>query len=201
MFAELDREGRVRFPIAVDAADADDQLVAEMSRPLVRAGEGRVTDGPHVWIAEPDEAETVARLLVGFRDHLGHDWPSDNAFLAGVEKLIEDRNTEFVIGAPDADAPPAGVVVAALPPQPLDGVGRLPAGGRLRRGPGRAEPGLGRALVAFALDRARARGCRRAELDVNEGNEPALRLYESLGFGKKSTPWDGRDLFINIRLD
>ena len=69
-----------------------------------------MTDGPQVWVAEADEAETVARLLVGFRDHLGYDWPSDNAFLAGVEKLIEDRNTEFVIGAPDADTPPAGVV-------------------------------------------------------------------------------------------
>jgi hypothetical protein len=36
---------------------------------------------------------------------------------------------------------------------------------------------------------------------VNEANPAALQLYESLGFGKKSTPWEGRDLFINIRLD
>lgn len=31
LFAELDREGRVRFPIAVELRDADDQLVAEMT--------------------------------------------------------------------------------------------------------------------------------------------------------------------------
>ncbi len=159
-----------------------------------------MTGGPHVWVAEPDEAETVARLLVAFRDHLAHDWPSENAFLAGVEKLIEDRNTEFVIGAPDADAPPAGVVALryrhSLWTASDDCLLEDVFVEEHARG-----TGLGRALVELALERARARGCRRAELDVNEANEPALRLYESLGFGKKSTPWDGRDLFINIRLD
>lgn len=159
-----------------------------------------MTDGPQVWIAEPDEAETVARLLVGFRDFLGHDWPSENAFLAGVEKLIEDRGTDFVIGAPDADTPPAGVVALryrhSLWTASEDCLLEDVYVDESARG-----TGLGRALVAFALDHARARGCRRAELDVNEANEPALRLYESLGFGKKSTPWEGRDLFINLRLD
>ena len=159
-----------------------------------------MTDGPHVWIAEPDEAETVARLLVSFRDHLGHDWPSDNAFLAGVEKLIEDRNSEFVIGAPDADAPPAGVVSLRYRHSLWTASDDCLLEDVFVEGHARGT-GLGRALVAFALDQARARGCRRAELDVNESNEPALALYESLGFGKKSTPWDGRDLFINIRLD
>jgi ribosomal protein S18 acetylase RimI-like enzyme len=153
-----------------------------------------------VWVADVDEAEVVAQLLVGFRNHLGHDWPSDNAFLAGVDKLIEDRNADFVIGAPDPDAPPAGIVVL-----------------RYRHSIWTASEdclledvyveehargcGLGRALVRFSLDRARDRGCRRAELDVNETNAPALKLYESLGFGKKATPWAGRDLFVNIRLD
>jgi len=159
-----------------------------------------VTEGPHVWVAEPDEAETVARLLVGFRDHLGHDWPSENAFLAGVEKLIEDRNTDFVIGAPDADTPPAGVVALrfrhSLWTASDDCLLEDVFVEESARG-----TGLGRALVAFSLERARERGCRRAELDVNEANPAALRLYESLGFGKKSTPWEGRDLFINIRLD
>jgi len=159
-----------------------------------------VTDGPQVWVAEPDEAETVARLLVGFRDHLGSDWPSENAFLAGVEKLIEDRNTDFVIGAPDADTPPAGVVALryrhSLWTASDDCLLEDVFVEESARG-----TGLGRALVAFSLERARERGCRRAELDVNEANPAALRLYESLGFGKKSTPWEGRDLFINIRLD
>jgi GNAT superfamily N-acetyltransferase len=159
-----------------------------------------VSGRPEAWVAEPAEAETVARLLVAFRNHLGKDWPSDNAFLAGVEQLIEDRDAAFVIGSPDPDAPPAGVVAL-----------------RFRHSLWTASPdclledvfveehargtGLGRALVERALDVARERGARRAELDVNESNEAALRLYAAVGFGKKATPWEGRDLFLNMRLD
>src|SRR5205814_1468262 len=57
----------------------------------------------------PDEAEAVARLLVEFRNWYGESWPSDNAFLATVERLMEDPQTEFLLGAPGPDAPPAGV--------------------------------------------------------------------------------------------
>ena len=42
--------------------------------------------------------------------------------------------------------------------------------------------GLGKALVTFAIERARERGCRRLELDTGEDNAPALGLYRSLGF-------------------
>ena len=62
-----------------------------------------------VWRAEPHEADIVGQLLVDFRNHLKVDWPSDNAFLAGVDRLIEDPNTVFLLGAPDADSPPQGV--------------------------------------------------------------------------------------------
>ena len=42
--------------------------------------------------------------------------------------------------------------------------------------------GVGRALVAAAAAEARARGARRLTLRVLADNEPARRLYESLGF-------------------
>src|SRR5215218_4055682 len=48
---------------------------------------------PRVWIATPDEAEPVGRLLADFRSWYGKDWPSDNAFHASVERLIEQRDT------------------------------------------------------------------------------------------------------------
>jgi GNAT superfamily N-acetyltransferase len=153
---------------------------------------------PHVWVAEPHEAETVARLMVAFRDHLGRSWPSDNAFLAGVEGQIEQRDTEFLLGAANPDAPPAGVVQL-----------------RFRYGLWRAgydclledlfveraarSAGLGRALVRAAIDRARERGCRRVELDVNEANAAALHLYASAGF---AIPEPGRrDLYLSLHLD
>src|SRR5437016_3099608 len=64
---------------------------------------------PIVWRAEPHEAEMVAQLLVEFRDWAGSDWPSANAFLASVERLIDRQDTEFLLASPDGDSPPSGV--------------------------------------------------------------------------------------------
>ena len=155
---------------------------------------------PRVWLAEPHEAETVAALLVAFRDSLGHDWPSANSFLAGVEKLIDDPQTEFLLGAAHDDAPPAGVAQLRF----RHGLWR--AGGDcliedLYVEPGARRSGLGRALVERALGRARDRGCRRADLDVNERNEAALALYGALGFSATSNSYGGRDLYMRVHLD
>src|SRR3712207_5431564 len=57
----------------------------------------------------PHEAEAVGDLMVAFRNHLGVEWPSENAFRAGVDRLIEDPNTLFLLAAPDEDSPPMGV--------------------------------------------------------------------------------------------
>ncbi|MBA2347623.1 MAG: GNAT family N-acetyltransferase [Solirubrobacterales bacterium] len=154
----------------------------------------------HVWKAGVHEADTVTGLMVGFRDHLGKDWPSENAFLAGVERLLEDPQTDFVLGAKDADSPPEGVVQL-----------------RFRHGLWRAGTdclledlfvteaargtGLGRALVAAARDRALERGARRMELDVNERNAPALALYRSFGFETENPAFGGgRDLYLQVDL-
>src|SRR5215208_2915033 len=61
------------------------------------------------WVARPEEADTVARLLVAFRDHMGKEWPSANAFLASVERLLDDRATDFLLATPDEESPPGGV--------------------------------------------------------------------------------------------
>jgi ribosomal protein S18 acetylase RimI-like enzyme len=157
------------------------------------------TDGPHAWIAERHEAETVARLLIEFRNHLGYDWPSDNAFLAGVERLMDDRDTDYVLGATGPDAPPTGVVQLRF----RYGIWR--AGGDClvedvyvsdhARG-----AGLGRTLMQRATTRALERDCRRMELDTNETNTAAIALYESLGFANKSTAYEGRDLYFRMHL-
>ena len=154
----------------------------------------------HVWIAGPHEAEVVTRLMVGFRDYLDYDWPSENAFLAGVEKLLGDAQTDFLLGAKDPDSPPEGICQL-----------------RFRHGLWRAGPdclledlfveegargsGLGRALVGFARERALERGARRMELDCNEANAPALALYSAFGFETKSASQSGgRDLYLRVHL-
>jgi ribosomal protein S18 acetylase RimI-like enzyme len=152
----------------------------------------------HVWRAEPHEAEAVAGLLVAFRNHLGFDWPSDRAFLASVERLIEDPATEYLLGAPDAGAPAARLVQLryrwsvwrAADDCELED---LFVSADARRS------GLGRTLLNAAIDRARARGCRRIKLDTAEYNEPALALYRSAGFSDEAYE-GGRALLLRLRL-
>ncbi|MGI9415836.1 MAG: GNAT family N-acetyltransferase [Hyphomicrobiales bacterium] len=42
--------------------------------------------------------------------------------------------------------------------------------------------GIGSAMIAFALERARARGCRIAQLNSNKARSDAHRFYERAGF-------------------
>jgi ribosomal protein S18 acetylase RimI-like enzyme len=152
-----------------------------------------------VWVAEPHEAETVGRLLAAFRDHLGVDWPSDNAFIAGVERLIEDRGALYLLGAPSEDAAPAAVAQLrfrygiwwAAEDCLLEDLFVLESA----RG-----SGLGRALLELAVEQARDRGCRRIELDVNDHNEAALALYRSLGFDNRDDRYGGGNLFFRKHL-
>jgi len=153
-----------------------------------------------VWVADPSEAETVARLLVAFRNHLGIDWPSDNAFLAGVERLIETRDAVYVLGAADDDSPPAGVAQVrfrygiwwAAEDCLLEDLFVLESA----RG-----SGLGRALLDKVVELARERRCRRIELDVNDNNDPALALYRSLGFDNDDPRYGGGNLFMRLHLE
>ena len=153
-----------------------------------------------VWRAEPHEAEAVGELMVAFRDHLGVEWPSANAFFAGVDKLIEDPNTAFLLAAPDQDSPPMAVAQVrfrfgiwwAAEDCLLEDLFVL----EQARG-----TGLGRALVAGVVELARERGCRRVELDANEDNAAALGLYTSLGFDAQDDRYGGRNLFMRKHLD
>ncbi len=153
-----------------------------------------------VWRAEPQEAEIVALLLVDFRNHLGLSWPSDNAFLAGVERLIEDPATAYVIGSPNDDAPPGGVAQVRFRYGLWWAADDCLLEDLFVREEARGS-GLGRALVEAVVDLARERGCRRVELDVNEGNAAALALYESLGFSAQDGFYGRRNLFMRRHLE
>ena len=132
--------------------------------------------GP-VRVAGPDDLDAVARLLTEFREHEGRDWPPLESIRAGVERLMPRDDTEFLLGGD----PPAGIVQLryrygvwwdAEDCNVEDVFVSAEARGS----------GLGRALVSFAIDRARQRGCRRMELDTGADNVAAQGLYRSLGF-------------------
>jgi len=151
------------------------------------------------WIAEHHEAEAVARLIRGFRDYYGRTAPSDNAILAGVERLMDQTDTEFLLSAPDDDSPPLGVaqlrfrfcIWTASPDCWLEDL-FVEAAARRR--------GVGESLVELTFERARKRGARRIELDTWETNDAALALYRRHGFSERSKDNDGRDLLLGVAL-
>ena len=148
------------------------------------------------WIAGPDEADAVARLLIEFRDWYGRDQPPDAAFHDGVRRLIARDDTEYALAAAGDD--PGGVCrlryryglwMAAEDCWLED----LFVRERDRRN------GLGRILVERAIERARERGCGRIELDVSESNRAAWALYESAGFSAGYKP-PAPNVLMGLRL-
>ena len=132
---------------------------------------------PPVRVAGPEDAGVVARLMAEFRSHLGRDWPPDATIRAGVERLIARDDSEYLLGGD----PAAGVAQLRYRYAVWWDAEDCALEDLFVRAEVRGT-GLGRALVEAAIDRARARGCRRMELDTGEENEPALALYRSLGF-------------------
>jgi GNAT superfamily N-acetyltransferase len=147
-----------------------------------------------VWVAGREDASEVTRLMIAFRDWWRREDPSDGAFAAGVERLLADPSTEFLLAAPPGNGA-AGVCQLRYryglwydaPDCWLEDVYVEEAARR---------SGIGRALGEAALDRARQRGCRRIQLDVNEANPRALALYEELGFDAVQDPPGGRLLVM-----
>jgi ribosomal protein S18 acetylase RimI-like enzyme len=153
---------------------------------------------PRVWRARPGDVEAVAALIAAFRRWWGKDEPTLDQIRQTVGVLIEDPNTEFLLAAPGDAAPAAGVCQLRYRLSVWTGADDCWLED-LYVDDGARGTGLGRALVEAALERARERGCRRIELDVNEQNTAALAFYEALGFTTEPKP-PGRTLFVARKL-
>jgi GNAT superfamily N-acetyltransferase len=148
---------------------------------------------PKVRLAGPGEEADVASLIAGFRDFYEEAEPDDEQIARMVAELLADRGTEFLL----VGEPAVGVAQLRFRPSVWTGtedawLEDLFVVEDARRG------GAGGALVQACVDRARARGCKRIQLDANERNEAALALYESLGFNSATAErFDGgRNLYL-----
>jgi ribosomal protein S18 acetylase RimI-like enzyme len=140
----------------------------------------------------------VSALIAAFRDWWGKDEPPLEQIRATTAQLVEDPATEFLLAAPGDGAAPAGVCQLRYRLSVWTGADDCWLED-LYVDDGARGTGLGRALVDAAFERARQRGCRRIELDVNESNTDAIAFYESLGFTTEPKP-PGRTLFVARKL-
>ena len=147
-----------------------------------------------IWRAEPADSATVARLIAEFGEWWGSQGPPADEVRASVERIMAGGDGEYLLGAPGGGAEAAAVcqlrfrwsVWKSAEDCWLEDL-------YVREGARRT--GLGRALVEAAVERARERGCKRIELDVNEENVPARALYEACGFLTEPKP-PGRTLYV-----
>ena len=148
-----------------------------------------------VRLATPEDAAEVARLMIGFRDWWSRTDPPDAAFEAGVRRVLAEPNSDFLI----AGEPPAGVCQLRYRFSIWTESDDCWLEDIFVEAEARGS-GMGHALIEAAFERARERGCRRMQLDVNEANPAALALYDSLGFSASSDPPGGRNLLMRRRL-
>jgi ribosomal protein S18 acetylase RimI-like enzyme len=153
---------------------------------------------PRVWPAKAEDIDYVSALIAAFRSWWGKDEPTLEQIRATTALLIDDPNTEFLLAAPGDGTSPAGVCQLRYRLSVWTGADDCWLEDLYVDDSARGT-GLGRALVNAALERARARGCRRMELDVNESNTDAIAFYERLGFTTEPKP-PGRTLFVARKL-
>jgi GNAT superfamily N-acetyltransferase len=147
----------------------------------------------NVRVAGPDEEAEVASMIAGFRDFYGEAEPADEHIARMVAELMNDERTEFLL----VGNPTVGVAQLRFRPSVWTGTEDVWLEDLFVLEEAR-RAGAGRALVQGCIDRARARGSKRIQLDANEGNEAALALYESLGF-RSTSPGrfdGGRNLYL-----
>ena len=148
-----------------------------------------------VRLAQPADAAAVAALLTEFRDWIGRPWPDAESVRSSARRLLEDPSTEFLLAGDPAD----GICQLRFRHSVWTGSDDCCIEDVFVRECARGA-GLGRALVAAAIERARAHGCRRIEVDTNETNAPALTLYRSFGFESGSGEPGGQELQLRVAL-
>jgi ribosomal protein S18 acetylase RimI-like enzyme len=143
---------------------------------------------------EQEDLDSVVGLIAEFRDWWGKAEPSADVIREVAAQLLDHEHTEFML-ALDDDGRAVGVCQLRYRLSVWTGVEDCWLED-LFVTEGARNGGHGRELVEAAFESARARGCKRIELDVNEENSAALRFYESLGFTTEPKP-PGRTLFVS----
>ena len=153
-----------------------------------------------VRIASTADLEALVCLATAFRDHHGLAEPSEADFRTSIARLLQAGDTEFFLACCARGGTSLGYVqsryrysawTSALEAE-IEDVFVVQAARRR---------GIGRQLVAFAIARATAKGCRSIGLNTNERNTGAVALYRQLGLCAERARWHGgRQLWLTKDL-
>jgi GNAT superfamily N-acetyltransferase len=106
--------------------------------------------------------------------------PNDERYLAAFDRIDADPHDELIVAERD------GKVVGTMQLTYLAGLSRLGAERcqieAVRVAASTRGQGLGRKMIAWAIDRARARGCAMVQLTSDKSRTDAHRFYDGLGF-------------------
>ncbi|WP_043621776.1 GNAT family N-acetyltransferase [Nonomuraea candida] len=106
--------------------------------------------------------------------------PNDERYLAAFERIDADPYDELIVAERD------GKVVGTMQLTYLAGLSRLGAERcqieAVRVAASTRGQGLGRKMIEWAVDRARARGCAMVQLTSDRTRTDAHRFYDGLGF-------------------
>lgn len=152
----------------------------------------------NVWQAGRGDAETVASLIAEFGHWWGKNPMGAEEIRGSVERIMAGSDGEFLLARENDETEAAGVCQVRFRWSVWKSAEDCWLEDLWVQEDARRS-GLGRALVEAAVERARERGCKRIELDVNEDNAAALALYASCGF-LLEPKGPGRTLFIGRPL-
>jgi len=149
-----------------------------------------------VRLASAADLEALVGLATALRDHIGLSALSEADLRTAIARLLQDKDTEFFLACSLCGGTSLGYVQSryrysawtlALEAEIEDVFVVQDARRR----------GVGRQLVALAMARATAKGCRTIGLNTNERNTSALALYQQLGLYAERTRWHGgRQLWL-----
>lgn len=104
----------------------------------------------------------------------------DPGYVAAFDAIRRDPNNEMLVGE-DGGEVVCMLQLTFLPHLTFEGGWRAQIEG-VRVAADQRGQGLGRQLIAHAIDEARERGCHLVQLTTNTSRSDARRFYESLGF-------------------
>ena len=147
----------------------------------------------HIRLAGLGDTDATGQLLYDFNREFDEPAPPPAVLAARMRELLGHGDTRVLLAG---DGPDGLAVLRFRDAIWSDGLECYLA--ELYVAPARRGQGMGRALMEVALREARGRGARTMDIGVDEPDQAARTLYESLGFSNRSGG-DGPLMFVYER--